>query len=103
MSIAEDSSRSTAFFDKTGWVAQTQIDFAPAALSASAAVMRVPPVSIISSAMRQSRPLTSPIILSASAFPGAVRRLSIIARGAAPSSSANTRERLLHPHRRSRQ
>ena len=53
-------SRSTAGPDSTAWVAAAMTDFAPRAISASAAWQIVPAVSIMSSTSRQTLPSTSP-------------------------------------------
>ncbi len=50
---------------------------APESLSACAAFWMVPAVSMMSSAMTQVRPATSPITFITSAVPSSLRRLSI--------------------------
>ena len=80
--ICEFSIRSIAGPDNTGCVQQANTSFAPLAISASAATVIVPAVSIISSIRIAVLPLTSPTMLITSATFGFGRRLSMIAIGA---------------------
>src|SRR5690606_30454417 len=61
-SIAGSCRRSIAGSLKTAWVAATMTFSAPFAFSAWAAIMIVPPVSIMSSTSRHTRPSTCPTI-----------------------------------------
>src|SRR5574337_809500 len=80
-SRTDPSIRSSAGPEKTGCVQLAKIRFAPFSRSAGTACVRVPPVSIMSSTIITSRPSTSPTMCITFASLGAVRRLSINARG----------------------
>ena len=76
------SMRSMAGPDSTPCTAQAITRSAPESFSAWAAFWMVPAVSMMSSAMTQVRPRTSPITFITSAVPSSVRRLSMTASSA---------------------
>src|SRR4029077_11774480 len=81
-SSTDSRMRAIAGPDRTPCTAQARMRAAPSRLSASTAWIRVPAVSIMSSMITTSRPLTSPIrcMNRATLFPS--RRLSMMARPA---------------------
>ena len=66
--------------DNTGWVATASTDFAPSLMAVSAALHKVPAVSIMSSIIMTSLSLRSPTKFATSAWLGLGLRLSISAK-----------------------
>ncbi len=88
--------RSEAGPDNTGWVQAQCTSLAPAPMSASVASRSVPAVSTISSTMKATLSLTSPMMCMALATLASSRRLSMMARGV-PSRLAKARARSTPP------
>ena len=89
-SSGDAASRSTALAESSACVAATYTLSAPRSFSAPTACAIVPPVSIMSSVIRQVRPSTSPTTLRISETLADGRRLSMIAK-VAPSRLAKPR------------
>ena len=90
------SMRSSAGPDSTPCMAHASTRSAPESISACAAFWIVPAVSMMSSAITQVRPPTSPITFITSAVPSSLRRLSITA-SSASSRFAYARARSAPP------
>src|SRR5574341_323578 len=94
--IGDFSIDTEAWPERTGWVQQARTSLAPLSLIATAALVKVPAVSTMSSRIMAVRPSTSPTIFITSDRLGDGLRLSTIAK-LAFKSLANVRTILTEP------